>query len=300
MARQALRLTQEATPGTYASGSATIIRLTDSMSSRPKPVRWSIRDAGSLGRRAQTGSQQFETKLSVKTPLYYDQAAIILPAYLTPIVGPPMSLITFTADYVIEDDGGTLRYTRFLGCTPENLGLTATNQAQGVVVMTDMSFIYMGYDDTITSSDFAMPALTDYPSGQPAVFQHLKGQVSIGSSQSGFKSFGFTSKNVLDALYDENSTPSAVRYYGSRDIDWNVDLRYKSQAFRTDFEAVTAKAVTIALYNGTNTISFALHAKNFYNDLGDELSLDKAYYQKLSAEAYLDSAAGTDLTLAIS
>ena len=301
MSRQALRLTLEdpTAPGVFDADATqkTLLRVTEPFTDFPKPIQWIIRDAASSNRRVQIGSEQTETTIRVRSIVFYDQAKLILPAFCTPVATNPF-LQTFTIDYFDSLDDGTKAYTRHLGMTPQNLTLQATNSGNGVLMMMDMTFMGRDWSHALTATEFPEPALSDYDYSHPAVFQDLKGNVTIGSAVTGFKDFSLSIKNTLDPLYDENQNPTPT-FYGARDVDWAMSFRYKSASYRADYEATAAKAVQFAMTDGTTTLTFNLHAANYYTDLARERPFDRAFYDKISGGAFLDVAAGDDLTLTV-
>lgn len=301
--RQALRFIMETTPGVVtaspAAGTTSLLRMTDPVTDSPEPARWVIRDAGSSNRRVQTGSEQSISRFKIKTPLFYQQALLLLPAFCTPTGGLP-GLTTFTIDHydALDVNAFTKYFTRTLGATPENLTLSATNTGQGMLFMADMTFVGRTYNHTITATDFPLPAIDDYDYTNPAVFQHAGQDVIVGDQVANFKSLQIMIKNTLDLIYDENATPTP-QFYGSRDIDWSLDFRYTAATLRADYESVTARTVSIGMTDGTATITFDLHDANFISALAKERPLDKAFYEKVSGEAYLDTVVGDDLTLTV-
>lgn len=300
--RQALRLTQETTPGVYpatpAAGTQTNIRVTNPVTDQPKPIVWDIRDASASGRRVQTGSDQNATTIKFTTPLYFSQSKLLLPAFCTPVAGNP-GLTTFTIDQVqrMEDAGATPFYTRMLGCTPESMSIKVNNSGNGVIAMMDLSFVGRTWNHTITATDFPDPLLTGFPN-DPVHLKHLIGNVTLGAQTTGFKSFEINCKNNLDVIYDENPNP-IPQFYGNRDIDWTINFRFLNATLRTDYENVVAKTASFGFSDGTNTITFNLQANNYIDDLGMELPLDKAFYLNHKGHANIDIATGTEMTLTV-
>jgi hypothetical protein len=306
MARQALRFTKEVTPGTYppspAAGTFTNLRMTTPVTDQPKPIMWLIRDASGTNRRIQTGSAQNVTHVQITTPLYFSQALLLLTPFCTPIAPGATSrgLTSFTLDkFLTLDHSATKAYTRLLGCAPQKLVLNATNSGQGILLTAAMTWIASDWNHTITSTDFADPALNAYPQDSPANLTQMVGLVTInGVAASGFKSFSLTVDNTIDEVYDELHNPIPMNY-GGRDVDWMLDLGYAANTFRNNYEAVVAGTTSFSLTDGTTTLLWNLEAVNYISGLDDELPLDKKFYQKISGGAHLDVAAGTDMAYSV-
>jgi hypothetical protein len=304
-------MTQETTAGTYpttpAAGTVLTLRMTNPVTDMPRPLVYIVRDAAGSGRRSQEGTAQSETRIRVTTPLYFSQASLLLPAFCsptyfatTPVYCPGLTTFTFDFFRTLEDCSGTAYYTRLLGCTPENLTLRATNSGQGVILMAETTWVGMTWNHTITATDFPDPAPGSYPTDLPMIFEQLAGGVSYGgSSATKFRSFDLSVANTLDPCYDENPTPSP-QFRGNRDVNWNLDFRMQSAAYRADFEAQTPRAVVFTLTSTSGgTIAFNLGAHNYLTSVEDELPLDKPFYQKVAGGAFLDPSSGTDLTLTV-
>jgi hypothetical protein len=305
MARQALRFTLDdpAAPGVYdtdaIAGNITLLRMTTPVTDQPTPLMWVVRDAAGSNRRVQTGSEQYAARLRVSTMMFYGQAKLFLPAFCTPLGGLP-GLKTFTIDQFISLDVSafTKKYTRWLGCTPETLTLRASNSGQGVLLSCDMTFVARGWNHTITATDFPDPAISAYDYSQPAVFQHAAGLCSVNGLTANFKSFELSLKNTLDDVYDERPNPTP-QYYGARDVDWTMDYRLVSDIFRSTYESVTPYSASIAFTDGTTTVTFNFQDANYTSGLDRQLPLDKAFYESVKGQAYLDTVTGTDLTLTV-
>jgi hypothetical protein len=302
MSRQALRLTQETTPGVFpttpAAGTQTNIRVTSPVTDQPKPIVWDIRDAAGSGRRVQTGSDQNDTRIRIQTPLYFSQAKLILGAFFTPVGGNP-GLKTFTIDqfHTMEDVAATKFFTRMLGCTPETLSISVNNSGNGVIAMMNTTWIGRSWDHSITAIDFPDPPLSAYPN-DPVHLKHLVGGIAVGSQVANFKSFMLSVKNVIDVIYDEFANPTP-QFYGNRDINWEIDFRFMQSALRTDYETVTPRTASFVLTDTVNTITFNLQGANYIDNLGMELPLDKSFYLKHQGHSNIDIATGTELTLTV-
>ena len=308
MARQALRFTQEVVPGTFpgspAAGTQTNLRLVgdDAYPGRVAPNLFYVRDAAGSNRNVAAGAATFKCDGSLSTLLYYSQAKLMLPWACNIISdggGSFKPAYTGTFDHLaqMEDAGPTLIYDRSLGAVCESVTIRGTNGGDGVKVTFAATFKYLGIA-TITATDFPMPALTAYPAGQPVVFEQIAGNFSLGGARTGFRSFEIQVKHVIDQIYDESAYPQAIKWCG-RDVSWKVDMRHRSVADRAAFNAVTAQTASIALTDGTTTITFDFKTNNIISAVTDSQPLAKAHYQSLDGMVLVDAAAGTDLAVTV-
>jgi hypothetical protein len=299
MARQALRVTLEAVPGTFDATATVlaILRMTNPVTDQPKPIHWEVRDAGGSGKRAQTGSAQNALDFKISTLMYPSQLKVFLTAAFTP--SGTRGLPTYTVDqFKSLDVDGTKKYTRWLGCMVEKCTVRAVATGQGILFLVDQDWTAGSFSHSITSTDFGDPALNTYPSGQPMNLTQMATHLTVGSRTANFKEVMISVSNVIDKIYDENSNPTP-QFYGARDVDWSANFRFTADSFRPAYEAVTAVGASFAVTDGTNTATWNLQSTNFYKSVDDELPIDRAFYQKVGGAAYLDVAGGTDCTLTI-
>ncbi|WP_422929042.1 hypothetical protein [Singulisphaera sp. PoT] len=301
MSLRAVRFTKEVTPGVFptspAAGTQSVLRLhaNESFEAQPTPIHYNVRDAGGSNRVVQTGSAQSGTGGKLMTLFYFSQAKLLLPWALS-LAGAPLGVGTGTFDYVWQLEDGTFAYRRYLGATCKRFQLSANNSGDGVLCALAFDFDYLAVA-SITNTDFAVPALTAYPSDQPVVFQQLVGGLTLGSSRTNFKEISLSVENQTKPLYDEFKFPSAIRWLG-RDVTFNSSFRYKSQADRTALESVSAQTASLAFTDGTNTTTFDLKTAGVIRSVSDSMPLNDAAYQGLSFASLLDATAGTDISVA--
>lgn len=309
MARQGLRWTKEVTPGTFpgspAGGTQEYIRLVgdDAYPGRVEPNTFFVRDAAGSNRNVAAGMATWKCQGSLSTLLYYAQAKnLVLWAcnIISDGAGGFKPAFTGAFDHYsqMEDAGPTVVYDRSLGCVCDSVTIKGTNTGDGVKITFAASFLYTGVA-TITGTDFPPPALTLFPAGSPAVFPHVAGNFSLGGARTGFRSFEITVKHILDQIYDESPYPQAIKWCG-RDVTLKVDVRHRSQADRTAFNAVSAQTSALSLFDGTTTIAFNFQTASIISGLTDSQPLAKAHYQSLDATVLLDASTGTDLTVTVS
>jgi hypothetical protein len=303
-----LRFTKETTPGTFntaaTSADKTFIRITgdNAFPDRSIPNIYYVRDAAASNRNVQV---DFGTKTATgrfESLVYASQAKLLLP-WGCNLVSAGLSFAlpyTFTVDHLLQLEGATfpVLYKRYLGVTCQDMMLKAGNQGDAQKFALSATFWYLSTAD-ITVTDFATPALTDYPSDLPMKFQQLAGGVTINSSAVvGFKSYELTVKNMTKGIYDESEMPQFIGWYG-RDVSFRVEPRFKSSAERAAFDGVTARSATVILTDGTNTITFDHKSQNIITSLSDSTPLGDAFYQNETISSMVDATAGTDFVCTI-
>lgn len=300
--RQALRLTKETTPGTYNASAVSTdiahIRIVgdDGFPERSVPNIYYVRDAAGSNRKVQA---DFGTKTCTgrfNSLLYNSQASLILSWGLN-LISAGLSFnapYTLTIDHLMQlEDGSTVVYDRYLGCYPGDISLRAGNSGDANKFALACTFLYLNYV-SITSSDYATPTLDKFPADLPLKFQQLAGGITLdGSSFAGFKSFQFDNKNMTKANYDESVYPQAIGWYG-RDISARIEARYKSNAQRLAFNAITQSPFKVILSDGTNQNTFDFKNENIRMSLSDATPMGDAFYQTIEFGALLDGTAGTD------
>jgi hypothetical protein len=306
--RQALLFTKETTPGTYnvsaTSADKVNVRIVDDSAfpDRSVPNVYYVRDAAGSNRNVQADHGTMTSLLQFKTLIYPSQAKLLMPWGFN-LVADGLSFkspYTFTVDHLIqlEDAGRTVLYRRYLGATPADVAVKASNQGDAQKFMFSSSFWILGVDEAITVTDFPTPVLADFPGGKPFKFQQLAGGVSLGGTRTGFKNFDLMCKHNSKGIYDEGVYPQAIGWFG-RDVSTKIDFRYKSAADRAALEGVTAEAMTVTLTDGTTTVLWDFKSTNVITAVGDSLSLSDAFYQGVSTHAMVDATAATDLNVTV-
>lgn len=298
MSRQYLRLTTESTWGTYNSGGNTVIVQIDqnnAFTMRAKPVRWTVRSAGSFNRRVQTGSSKTGVAGNLNMLLYGSQAAYLMPWI---VANSSNVLGSMTADHVVimDDAGNTAVERRYTGVMVQQAQITANEQDQLMRLQLDLIAQQPG---AVTLAD---PAVTTYPSDPPYTFEMASGSFTLATSRTEFENFQLTIKNYLDARFFESQYLTMCKYCG-RDVHWQSKLKYKITTDRTDLEAVTAVTANITFTvpsPSTHSIEWNFNTQNFFDSVEDDLALDKVHLQNLSLQSYFDTTASTPNDLAVS
>lgn len=299
MAREYLRITTESTWGTYdAGGSATIVQLTDSNSftMRPNPVRWTIRSAGGYNRRWQSGSSKTIVSGALNNLVVYGSQISAWLAWIQPTGSAPgpYDLPSCTIDHSIEmeDGSNTNVFRRYLGVKVGGWQLTSSADSQ--LLRLSFTSLVGKSAAAITSSDFAEPAATSYPSGTPFVHEHASA-MTLSSSRTEFDSFQVTGTNLLDPRFFNGTTISYLKYCG-RDIDWSIMFPYIISTDRTSlYEGTTASSMSITYtIPASNTLTMNFESQNIIGGVADALDYNRLFTQTISGWSQVDTSVASD------
>lgn len=298
-AREYLRLTPEAVPGTFDGSTVGVagqviidIDNAQSYTVRKTPITQTIRTAGAFNRRLKTFSKKFSVNGNLTWMVRGSQAALVS----TWCVPTANVLKSYTIDHAIveEDSGLTHLYTRHLGMYVAQAQFSAGESDQWFKAALQLVGMNVA---TITAADFAEPAVTDYPTDDFLTFENASAGLTLhAAARVDLDSFSCTIKHVLDVKYFVAANPQKIKWCGD-DVDFDAQLSYLANVPRTDFEAVTGVASAITFDNGTHTLVFNMHTNNVYKSIGDSLDMSKVFTQEVSLENHLDTAAATDFSL---
>lgn len=307
IAREYLRLTKEATYGTYdASALAANIVVIDlpapnSWTVRKEPNYWVERSAGGSNRPVMTGTSTYLIKGKLTTKLRPSQAKLLCGLAIN-LSGAPYDLGSFTADHaVVYDDGSAAKYYRNLGCK-FGAGTIAGSNGQNPNVT--FSFDVQGQKQaTITGTDFPEPTYAStpaYPVDNPFTFEEIAGNLTLGTSRANLRSFSLNVGNELRGPMDELPYITALKWTG-RANTLDLDFRFLSNTDRAAYEAATKLTASFALNDGVNTGTFQMFSANVISAVTDDLPWgDPGFYQKVRLSNMLDPTASpaNDLTYA--
>lgn len=300
-AREYLVLTSESAYGTYnGAGTVTVIdlRQENPFTPRTTPAVWTERSAGGSNRMVQQGTEQAGVTGKLSTRFFPSQGKVLMP-YILGITGSPYNLPSFTADHaIVLDDGSSAIKTRYLGGMVKTCSLKSVNTGTAPLVGLDLDLVFQ----KPTTTAFAEPtwATTPHlPIDDPFAFQDLKAGVTIATvSRTNFMSFNLNINNILRTPYDENQYISAA-YWSGRDVSFDINFRYLSNADRVIYENQTAQAVAVAFFDGTNTGTFTMNGANFIRTCQDSLPWgDPGFYQALSYNTLVDTTVPMDISYA--
>jgi hypothetical protein len=307
--REFLRLTQEAVFGTFNASPSAGQQIFISLPSdnaftvrRTMDPAW-VRSQGVSGRRIKKIARTHDVGGKLTTLVRPSQAALLATLAAGVTSGNCGNLVSFTADHgvYLEDGSCTAALFRYLGCKIADATFAVTNTGEGVNMMADLTIIGKT-TAAITGSDLATPDvddLTALDNETPYAFQDCAGALSIGSARTDFTSVSIHLANKLAPFRGETAAISKLDYR-SRDIEVTIANLYKSKQDRTDYEAITAKTLSITFTEGAFSMAFDFGANNFFDAPQDDLKLaDGHFMQTVTLQNLVDPATGLDLTITV-
>jgi hypothetical protein len=295
MPREFLRVTPEATPATFAAaGVHTLIDLdqANAYTLRPKPVVVDIRTAGGNNLRAFRVGRKETLNGNLNWLLHGSQAALFVDWCCATPAG---TLPSYTVDHclMMEDPASTLVYSRTLGVYVAQAAVAASEANQ--VVRATLQLVGSNVA-TITTTDFPTPVPADFANDPVLTFEDATGGLVLGGGpRLDIENFDLTIKNMIDVKFFLGKYPLKLRYCG-RDVDWTSRLQFASTVPRDALTNQTQIAASITFDNGTNSLSFDMHSKNYFTDVADQIDHGKVFLQQISMQAFVDPVAGTELT----
>lgn len=291
-ARQWLRLTKEATYGTYDSGGTTAwIRLDTDNAFTPQIMvgRNPIRDAGGGNRRVQVVSSTHTVTGKLSTLLYPAQASAIL-AWATTLTSNELS--SYTADFY-----DSVRVRRFLGGKVDSLDLSCdATQGEGVLrAELGLTFqTYAGSDPSLSE-----PAYSSFPTTTPYVFKQSSTGFTVGGSvRTKYNKFSCSIKNRLSKPFDELAYVSGI-YYCGRDIDFATSFQYSSSTDQGNYEGQTALTCSNVFTHPTNTLTLDFKTAGYMSTRSRSLPLGDVAREGYTIEAFYDSSNSTDFSFSV-
>jgi hypothetical protein len=288
----------------------------------PEPVQEEIPYGGGLAITADTVSDHYAVKGTLKTKLYPAQALMLLGWGLTRInsgqtlpwvtTEVPGDLPSCSLVHAVRRSDGSYRYRQFAGTKVSGLKIDVSRQGTSATLTLDLmacqcygNAMDATADPTIGTYSVGpplvvpAPADADYPTG-PYTFKMTGGVVSVGGSvRTQYEDLAFSAQNTLDGRWFELSHLSVNQFCGrSVSLDANLYLKATPDD-RSAFEAITAQACSVGFSNGVTgqNLTINLQAQNRIKSLPYDLPLDKVFMTKLSLRSQYDLAAGTDLAV---
>ena len=217
----------------------------------------------------------------------------------------------------------SMQLWQFNGACVQSVTVTAS-AAQDYVNMT-INWIAQQRISTPTMSNIGWPAATNYSVLNPYMFVETTGLCTIGTNSSGtgaivpltnYRQMSFTLENVLQGTWDEEPYVSSILYCG-RNMNFSIGPQYfnqlwpttnttgtaaSPQTFRTDYENQLPLTFSLQFSRSSPSHSLTINAESnsYVSNIQDDLPLDNASYQNISAEAFIDSTTtlGSDFTIA--
>lgn len=293
---------------------AIYIRLdgSNNFTMRPKPNIQKIPHGGGLAITALEVASTMGLAGNLQTILYASQAQFLVQWAMQRIntgqtspwttTEPVGDLASCSVYHGIQRSDGSVKRRVYLGCKVTSLELSASEEQPvfrlnlGLSGSTPQGNAFDGSSDP-TSTVFPDPAETSYPS-DIYLFTHAGGNLTIGSSRTQFGQLQLRVQNKMDARFFENRFVQVMRFLG-RDSTLATKLYYKpSPDDRSSYESLTAQTASFELNNSVHTMTVDFHGQNRFDEVNDELPLDKVYDQNATVMNLWDTTAGGDLAIA--
>jgi hypothetical protein len=327
--------TPEVTPVVYPTTSPTAyyVRLdgANAFSMRPQPVMVTVPYGGGVAIDAFRVADKLECKGRLVTKLYAGNAtAIGLGGFLlnwatTPINsgrtapwvtdagGEPVGDLASIAIYhAITRSDGTIKRRVYLGCKCDGYDLDVSEDGTIATLSLDITGSTPQGNQWDSSTDptaGTFPAESDsqLPTN-PYLFTHCSGGLTIGTARTQFQSVKLSVKNVLARRFWANRFAQLLRYVG-RSVTLEAQNYYvPTPDDRTGYEGIlgfattggyTGTTVTFELNNSVHTVIYDFKTNSVITTLADNLPLNDLYTQTMTVTSQWDTAAATDLTLAL-
>lgn len=289
------------------------IRLADgnSFTMEADPITADVPYGGGLAITAETVSDHTEVKGSLATKLYPAQASLLLGWAMTRInsgqTAPwtttelPGDLASVSCYHAYMRSDGTYKRTQYAGTKVLSLSLSASRQDPIWKVALELQAVKNignGYDSSPDpdATAFPAPAETAYPTG-PYMFGHTAGLLNLGGSvRTQYDSLALNIQNAMDPKWYESHFLSELGFHG-RASTLEASLRLKATPDdRTAYEALTAQACSLALNNGTNTLTIQYNGQNTISKLPRDLPLNTEFMRTLSLKNRFDPTAAADIS----
>ena len=300
-ARSWLRATPETEWGIFdSSASAVWLRLEGDrpLTLQPRAFVREIAAADARGETVDHVLARIEVTGSLITPLYPDQAGVLLPWGLSPLaVGEPASyrLPSMTLDVF---DGQRSR--RFLGTRVQTLSLK-TSAADPVVLM--RFTLQAGRVDPVDPV-VPEPLPSIWPAGPPYGLHDLQGGLLLGStlSRKGFNLVELVVENRIDPLFDEEIHPGDLLYCGRtvsltlRQRDRGNEPALDQTAHETQTRVAPAKLI---FQRGGRSVEIDLRGRCRITEIRAETPLHGSKTRALQIRSDFDPVTGDSLGLIV-
>jgi hypothetical protein len=296
------------------------IRLTDGNSFTPQanPQYVDIPYGGGEDILVEALSDVFETRGTLTTRLYPDQAALILPWALTRVntaktqpwtqsTEPEGDLASVSIYHAYAYSNGTIKRTRYAGCKAASCRISASRGdpvfrlALDVIAQRPVGNTYDLSTDP-DATEFPAPADAELPMG-PYLFSESAGGLLLGTApgviRTQYDSLDFNVTNTLDSRPFESRFPQVIAFRGRRATVSSV-LRLKATPDdRTAFESTANQRTQITITKGARSIVLDLKGQNKLRQLGRDLPLNRVYTFNMQVGNVRDPTAGTDIGLTV-
>jgi hypothetical protein len=301
MPRQILRVTPETTAGVFNSaGTHTLIDLPsdNAFTMRVDPKFWEVASFATDNNIVQTGTATADIDGSLSLLCRPGNAAL-LASMIANATGACPELPSFTFDHgVIPEDGTcTMQYRRYLGVKCDG-GFALTNSGQGVLMMFNLKLMALTAA-AITVTDFPLPLVTAYDFIEsPFTFEMINGTALYGGTDISpyLTSLSYEAGNNITAFRGASKFRTTLSYRGHRP-KITMGLLYYTQQFRTDFEANTAKALSLTFTSSPHSLAINFGTTNLIRQVSDDLKLGDQFQLSVQLQNTVDPTTGLDMSI---
>jgi len=206
-----------------------------------------------------------------------------------------------------------VQFWEFVGCCIQNMNFTA-NSTQDYVSI-NMSWIGQQRPPTEVNAP-SWPAATKYSPLNPYMFWETAGNITLTTENTGtpvvmpltnYRQASFTLENIIQGTWDEQAWISSLLYCG-RNMNFSIGPQYIGQSwpatstispvlqpFRQTYENQNPITMSLEFVRSSPAHSFTINAQSnsYISNIQDDIPLDNASYQNISAEAFIDSTSAT-------
>jgi hypothetical protein len=334
MAREYLMMVEESsygnpalTTGAPTTGRFMWIRLDEdnSFSLRQVPDRGKRMWGGGLAVPGQTYADTYTCKGSLRVALCYSQADRLFKFCTTRVntgrtapwvttdaagVMPTGDLASVSLYHAYQRSDSTFKLNRYAGVKANSWNFECSRESPVAMLSMELQAQRRLGNPKDSSTD---PTTTEFPylsvndSVYPTdlvLFSHSSTRFSVaGNTRSLYSRASLRSTHTMDPNFFESNFLQSLNFFGRSTTLECKNLLKASPDDRTAFESLTAQNVSLAFSNTTNTLTFTLNAKNYFDGIDDDFSMSQAYEQGWRIENYYDPAVGgnqPDLTVALS
>lgn len=319
--REFLYIVKESALGTTISTpvlgtDALYIRLDgdNAFSMKAAPRYATINYGGGRSTPAQMVADTITVSGGLSTRLYHSQATILLGWASTVINSGQTSpwttteragdLISCSIYHAMMRSDGTYKRIRYAGCKVANWSIEGSTDSTivslklGLVGQKPVGNSFDASSDP-NSTEFPAPAETNYPTDVYRYIDFSSG-LSINSSRTQFSAISLNCQNSIDVEFYESRFAQALIFTG-RQTTIGATLRYKASPddLTTFWNSGTANSVSVALNNGTHSLTWDFKSTNAIQDLTINRPLSREFEHAVQIQNMWDATAGTDFALTI-
>jgi hypothetical protein len=230
----------------------------------------------------------------------------------TGYTAPPGMQIGGMPSYTILYWDG-VQFWEFVGCCIQNMNFTA-NSTQDYV---SIGMTWTGQQRPATEVNApTWPAASVYSKLNPYLFIETAGTITLTTENTGtpvvmpltnYRQASFTLENIIQGTWDEQAWISSLLYCG-RNMNFSMGPQYIGQSwpvtsttaavyqtFRQTYENQSPITMSLEFVRSSPAHTFTINAQSnsYISNIQDDIPLDNASYQNVSAEAFIDSTSAT-------